>query len=282
MGWNTLPEVYMKNREHGQLASLTQTQVKPRTALKNKVNNILSARGLNPAKKALSNEKKLREALELPFDEIVRIELWVIVEQIRSLNKSIAELEKRIGKKGPKLGGHKSLTSIKRIGKITGAIPLSGIGAVNDFAGEARLASYFGVVPRVLNSKETRHSGHLHKRGTKPGRTAPVQSALIAANHSPYLKRFYKQVRAPLGADNAITTLARKFPGIIYRTLKNKWAFGDFRTSFWRRRHEEARGSTNGNPGFGFPLAPGFSSSEALLGGKGSPRTCRLRAAPKG
>jgi hypothetical protein len=29
--------------------------------------------------------------LALPFDEIVRVELRVIVEQIRSLNKSIAE-----------------------------------------------------------------------------------------------------------------------------------------------------------------------------------------------
>ena len=44
---NMLPEVRMKDKEHGQLASLTQTRdtlVKLRTALKNKVNNILSAR----------------------------------------------------------------------------------------------------------------------------------------------------------------------------------------------------------------------------------------------
>ncbi|MDQ6677487.1 MAG: hypothetical protein M3Z09_09350 [Acidobacteriota bacterium] len=34
----------------------------------------------------------------LPFDEIVRVELRVIVSQIRSLNQSIAELEKTIPK----------------------------------------------------------------------------------------------------------------------------------------------------------------------------------------
>ena len=41
----------MKDKEHGQLASLTQTRdtlVKLRTALKNKINNILSARGAEP------------------------------------------------------------------------------------------------------------------------------------------------------------------------------------------------------------------------------------------
>jgi transposase len=211
-----LPEVRMKDKEHGQLASLTQTRdtlVKLRTALKNKINNILSARGLNLAKEALSSEKKLNEVLELPFDEIVRIELRVIVEQIRSLNKSIAELEKTIGEEGSKLEGHKGLSSIKGIGKITGAILLSVIGDVNDFADEGHLASYFG---------------RIHKRGTKLGRTALVQSALIAANYSPYLKRFYEQVKARRGAGKAIIALARKFLGIIYRTLKNKWVFEDF------------------------------------------------------
>src|SRR5580700_3842096 len=78
------------------------------------------------------------------------------------------------------------------------------------------------------NSNETERSGRIHKRGTKLGRTALVQSALIAANYSPYLKRFYEQVKARRGAGKAIIALAKKFLGIIYRTLKNKWIFEDF------------------------------------------------------
>lgn len=226
-----LPEVRMKDKEHGQVASLTQTRdtlVKLRTALKNKVNNILSARGLNLPKEALSSEKRLAEVLALPFDEIVRIELRVIVDQIRSLNKSIAELEKTIADAGSTLEGHKSLNSIKGIGKITGAVLLSVIGDINDFADEGHLASYFGIAPRVSNSNQTEHSGRIHKRGSKLGRTALVQSALIAANYSPYLKSFYERVKARRGAGKAIIALARKFLGIIYRTLKNKWVFEDF------------------------------------------------------
>lgn len=221
----------MKDKELAQLASLTQTRdtlVKQRSALKNKVNNILSARGLNLAKEALSSEKKLTEVVELPFEQVVCVELRVIVEQIRSLNKSIAELEKTIGEEGSKLEGHQGLSSIKGIGKITGAILLSVIGDVNDFSDEGRLASYFGIVPRVSNSNQTERSGRIHKRGTKLGRTALVQSALIAANYSPYLKSFYERVKARRGAGKAIIALARKFLGIIYLTLKNKWVFEDF------------------------------------------------------
>jgi transposase len=226
-----LPEVRMKDKQHGQLASLTKTRdtlVKLRTALKNKINNILSARGINLPKEALCSEKKLNEVLALPFDSVAQIELRVIVEQIRSLNKSIAELEKTIAEEASKLEGHKSLISIKGIGQITSAILLSVIGDVSDFPDESRLASYFGIVPRVANSNETEHSGRIHKRGTKLGRTALVQSALIAARYSPYLRSFYERVKARRGAGKAIIALARKFLGIIYRTLKNEWVFEDF------------------------------------------------------
>ncbi len=52
----------------------------------------------------------------MPFDPLVNLELKIIIDQIRSLNKSIAELEEAIGKEGQKLDGHKNLTSIKGIG----------------------------------------------------------------------------------------------------------------------------------------------------------------------
>ncbi|MBV9341170.1 MAG: IS110 family transposase, partial [Acidobacteria bacterium] len=98
----------------------------------------------------------------------------------------------------------------------------------NDFPDEHRLASYFGIVPRVCNSNESERSGRIHKRGSKLGRTALIQSALIAANYSSYSRSFYERVKVRRGAGRAIIALARKFLGIIYRTLKNNWVFEDF------------------------------------------------------
>jgi transposase len=226
-----LPEVRMKEKTQAQLASLTQTRdtlVKLRTALKNKINNILSAHGINLEKEALSSEKKLNEVLAMQFDPMIRIELKVIVEQIRSLNQSIAELEKTIADEGSQLEGHKNLTSIKGIGPLTGSILLSVIGDINDFADEGKLAAYFGIVPRVSKSNETEYAGGITKRGSKLGRTALVQCALIAQRYSPYLKRHYEKIKARRGTGKAIIALARKLLGIIYRTLKNNWVFEDF------------------------------------------------------
>jgi transposase len=226
-----LPEVRMKDPQRAQIASRTQTRdtmVKLRTALKNKINNLVSAQGINLSKESLASEKGLAGVLKFRFEALVELELKVIVEQIRSLNRSIAELEETIAREGQKLQGHSNLTSIKGIGKLSGSILLSIIGDVNDFAEEGKLAAYFGIVPRISHSNETQHTGRITKRGTKLGRTTLVQCALIAQRYSPYLKSYYEKIKRRRGTGKAIIALARKFLGIIYRTLKYQWMFEDF------------------------------------------------------
>src|SRR3974377_717430 len=98
-----LPEVRMKGKTQAQLASLTQTRdtlVKLRTSLKNKINNILSAHGVNLEREALSRAKQLNDVLAMQFDPMVKIELEVLVEEIRSLNQKIAKLDKTIADEG--------------------------------------------------------------------------------------------------------------------------------------------------------------------------------------
>lgn len=226
-----LPEVRMTNKEHAQVKSLTQSRdklVKLRTALKNKINNICSAHGINLKKEYLSSEKGLDTILEIPFDPMVKIEIRVLVDQIRSLNKSIKELEEAIKDSGRKLPGYKNLKSIKGIGDLGSAILLSVIVDVNDFSDEGKLASYFGIVPRVSNSNETNRSGRITKRGNKLGRTTLVQCALIAKRYSPYLSDYYERIKSRRGSGKAIIAMARKFLNLIYYTLKNDWVWEDF------------------------------------------------------
>ena len=53
-------------------------------------------------------------------------------------------------------------------------------------------------------------------------------SANDALRYSSYLKKFYERIKARRGAGKAIIATARRFLGIIYLTLKNKWVFADF------------------------------------------------------
>lgn len=164
----------------------------------------------------------------MPLGEVTDIEVSVLVEQIRSLNESIAKIEKTIKEHGSKLPGHKNIKSIKGIGDVSASILLSVIGNVNDFADEGKLASYFGIVPRVSNSNETERSGRITKRGSKLGRTTLVQCSLIAMPYSSYLRSYYERIKARRGTGKAIIALARKFLNIIYMTLKENLIWKDF------------------------------------------------------
>lgn len=221
-----LPEVRMKDSQHSQLNSIANTRdklVKLRTILKNKIHNILSAHGIISKKEDFTSEKGLDRALAHRVAEAAKVELEIIVEQIKHLNEGIKKLEKEINDRGQKLKGYESITSIKGIGKKGGAILLSVIGDVNDFENEKKMAAYFGIVPRVNNSNEKIRQGRITKQGSALGRTTLVQCTLIAKKYSPYLNNFYEKIKARKGSGKAIIATARKFLGIIYLTLKNNW-----------------------------------------------------------
>lgn len=226
-----LPTARLKDERSAQMNSLAQTRdklVKLRTTLINKIHAIHNGHGIKSQKSAFKSEKGLQTALARAWDEIVRIELEVLVGQIRSLNDGIKKLEAQMSKSGQEMPGHENLTSIKGIGTKSAAILLSVIGDVNDFESEKKLESYFGMVPKVANSNETVNHGRITKRGSKLGRTTLVQCTLIAIKYSPYLRKFYDRKKAAKGAGKAIIATARKFLGIIYNTLKNNWVFEDF------------------------------------------------------
>lgn len=226
-----LPEVRMKDEIHAKVASLTQTReklVQLRTVLKNKINNLCSSQFINLKREELSSEKGLRKVLSYHFDVVCDVELRVMVDQIRSLNKSIDELNKAIEENGSDIDGFENLKSIKGIGSKGSATLLSVIGNVEDFRSAKQLAAYIGIVPRVSNSNETSHHGRITKQGSKIARTTLVQCALIAKRYSPFLRDFHDCVKARRGGAKANIALARKFLEIIYKTLKNKWIFEDF------------------------------------------------------
>lgn len=226
-----LPEARMKSKENTQLHSLAGTRdklVKQRTALINKIHNVLNRHGIKYKKESLSGEKHLRKVLSFNWDVIVRVELEVLADQIRSLTESIKKLDNEISERGKKLKGHKNLSSIKGIGERSASVLLSVIDDVNDFADENKLSAYFGIVPRVSDSNETVRHGRITKNGSKIGRTTLIQCTLVAKRYSPYLRRYYERIKRRRGSGKAIIATARKLLGIIYQTLKNDWVFEDF------------------------------------------------------
>jgi transposase len=216
-----LPEVRMKPKQNRELMHLAETRdllVKQRSALKGKINNLLAMQGIELKREALSSKIALERVLASPVSGMVQLELRVLVEQIRSLSESIAELDERLEEEGQQLPGYENLTSIKGIGSLK----------ISDFADENKLAAYLGLVPRIENSNESERSGRITKQGNKLARTALVQCGLVAKRYSPYLNQFYQRIKQRRGGGKAKIALARKLVKIVFDTLKNQWVFEDF------------------------------------------------------
>jgi len=226
-----LPEVRMGAEQYSQVKSLCNTRdklVKLRTTLKNKIHNILNSHGIISKKEDFSSKKGLDRVKRYSVNEMSRIELEVIVEQIKHLNEGIKKLEEEMIDKGKKLKGFENITSIKGIGEKGGTILLSIIGDVNDFSDAKKLAAYLGIVPKVEDSNEKIRHGRITKRGSALGRTTLVQCTLIAIRYSNYLRSYYDKLKNKKGSGKAIIATSRKLLGIIYQTLKEDWIFEDF------------------------------------------------------
>jgi transposase len=226
-----LPEVRQMSKEEREIKSLINTRdklVKLRSSLKNKIHNILNDNGIVSYREMFSSESSYEKLEGLKLSETVKFEIGVIVEQIRSLGKSIKEIEGKIKEISQKMDGHKNLKSISGIGDLSAAIILNGIGDVKDFEDSKKLCAYVGIVPRVRNTGDTVSSGHITRMGNKILRTTLVQVTLIAIRYNEYLKSFYLRLKNKKGSGKAIIATARKMLEIIYRTLKNGWVFADF------------------------------------------------------
>jgi transposase len=226
-----LPEVRQMSKEQRELRSLIHTRdklVKLRSCLKNKVHNILNEHGIASKKEMLSSEVGLDKVCWLEVSETARYEIVIIVEQIRSLTKSIKDIEELIKKIGSKMDGHKNLTSITGIGDLSASIILNGIGDVTDFDDSKKLCAYMGLVPAVRNTGSSVSQCRITRRGNKVVRTTLVQVALIAVRYNSYLRKFYMRLKLKKGSGRAIIATARKMLEIIYNTLKNGWVFADF------------------------------------------------------
>jgi len=226
-----LPEVRQKSPQASMVAQAAQTRdelVKMRTMLKNSVHGLFCSYGARLQKKQLASRRQRAALRQIPLPPLADVQRKVLLDQIDSLDASIAVLEPAVIQEGRNLPGFKNIVSVKGIGELSSSILAATIGPVKDFAEPGNLGSYFGMVPRVAQSNQSEHHGRITRRGNKLARTTLVQCALIAKRYSPFLNRFYERIQRRRGAGKAIVATARKLLTILYHTLKNDWVFKDF------------------------------------------------------
>lgn len=227
-----LPKARLKGEEYKQLQSFIDTRtilVRSRATLLVKTHSVLVRNGYKIPRSKLGQKCAfIKYVFSLTWSEETLEELKIIYDQILHTNKMIEALETKIEEAAYSLYGYENLLSIKGIGPVTGATILAAIADIRDFPSPSHLSSYFGIVPRIRQSNETKRVGRITKAGSKTGRTALVQCTWIAIKYNEHLNSYYDRLKARGHPQKAIIATSRKLLGIIYQTLKNDWIFDDF------------------------------------------------------
>jgi transposase len=136
------------------------------------------------------------------------------VDQITSLERQLADTETALAEAvradadlAPTLA---LIQSVPGVGFITALTILCECGDITRFDCIDQLSAYAGLCPRVTQSGESAHHGHISKQGPPVLRWVLQQAAWVAIRCDPQARRIYARIGRRAGNKKAVTALARK------------------------------------------------------------------------
>jgi transposase len=149
--------------------------------------------------------------------------LDMVLRQLETVDREIAELERSIIRVGKHLPGVKRLLQVRGLGLIAAIGVLSEIGNIAQFATSKQLVSYAGLATTVRQSGGTDRRGHITKQGRQRLRGFLIEAVLSmvrqpADRHTP-LVDFFRRKKAEKGGGKAICATARKLLTVIFVML---------------------------------------------------------------
>jgi len=154
----------------------------------------------------LSQESKL--------SSVHRLACRQLLDQILTLERQLSDTEATL--QGA-VASHAELAptlalvqSVPGVGFITAVTIVCECGDLTRFDSIDELSSYAGLCPRVSQSGQTVHHGHISKQGPPLLRWVLQQAAWVAIRTDPNARRIYARIARRAGSKKAATALARK------------------------------------------------------------------------
>jgi transposase len=159
-------------------------------------------------------------ALQLPLNEqlIVQQNLTLLDELNRSLT-AIDETLARLSVTDTWRQSMAFLLQLPGIGLCTGMTILSAIGDIARFPSAKQLVGYSGLGARVHSSGQTYRTDGVTKQGRPELRTALIEAAWSAVQHSVVWRQRFDHLAVRTGRRKAIVAIARKLLVVIWHVL---------------------------------------------------------------
>lgn len=127
----------------------------------------------------------------------------------------------------------RKLMSVAGISSVIATAVIASIGDISRFQSPDKLASYFGLTPRVRQSGERGAiHGRISKQGNATARTMLIEAAWGAASVPGPLRAFFLRIKDRKGANVAAVATARKIANLIWYLLTKEEPYQWARPAF--------------------------------------------------
>jgi len=202
---NQLREVYIPEiavRQWRALIAFRQQLVRRRGKVKNHIRDLLLSEGQilpRGAKCWTQLGREHLEALARPFSELGMNELWrgqlhLELQQWQALQRQIDEVEEKldaIAKAEPRIA---LLRSIPGVGPRLSEAIVALLDQPQRFHKAREVSAYVGMVPKELDSGETRRRGRITKHGSRLVRSLLVEVAWAGLRYNPWVRQTFERI----------------------------------------------------------------------------------------
>lgn len=207
-------------RELRELVRYRFKLVSLRTGLKAQVHAVMAKEGVLPINGELFGVAGNVQLDTMALAEPYTLRIESLRELIKTYDREVAMLERRIHLALRDDVGYKAIQAINGVGPTLAAIFVAEIGDVGRFRSAEALCSWAGLTPKHHESDTTVIRGAITKQGSRLVRWAAIE-AVSGRRSNAHLQASFKAIAERRGKYKARTAVARKLLTLVYYGLRD-------------------------------------------------------------
>lgn len=227
-----LPEVWSADDEtiaQRRLVSERAAQVRAIRRVKARIQSVLHANLIPRYEGHLFGKGGRRWLATAPLPKAERALVSRQLTELDRLDRQLIDLDRRLTRIALDDPRTRKLMTVAGISATVATAVVASIGDISRFRCPDKLASYFGVAPRVRQSgSKPAFHGRITKQGNAIARSMLVEAAWSAASVPGPLRAFFLRIKDKKGATAAAVATARKIAVLIWHLLTKeepyRWA----------------------------------------------------------
>ncbi len=210
------------------LITWRQRLIEKRVATKNQIRAVLRERGVCcAAGRSLWTKKSIAWLMGLELDEVGGLKVHMCVEELTSLGRKIAMVEKQLAKISENHPGVALLRTIPGVGIRTAEAFCAWVDDISRFRRTRQLGAYFGLVPCQDSSADRNRLGHITREGPAVMRKLLTEASWMAIRRCPAMKKFFERIAGdrPDRRKIALVATAHRLVRIMGSMLRSGQAY---------------------------------------------------------